>query len=771
MPAPRISVILATHDTAAFLPGCLRSLLGQTFRDFEVIAVDDGSTDGSGELLESWARRHRNVRVLHQAHRGAAAARNAGLAAASGQYVIALDSDDLLPPDAYGTLWALAEARGADVITGIAESFRGRSRWLNEQMTELRYQAAARTSLEIAPALARDASTCNKLIRRALVEREGLRYPENVCVREDLHFALRAYCAAERVTVTPHVVYHYRVRPKARGTSLTQLANPAVIDELLWVHADLSRVLADRLPTDARAVMTQGLVGNIFYRLPRALRLRMDDASRVALLGRVADFLCERAPEELPQWSNRVDALLAAALRERRLELAQDVCRCAPEDLTESWLEARGASGAVREALDAEVPARALRRTMTAAGSRRPWRKSWARRRRRMRHWTATRLGAALVALSPRGGARPIWVIGERWGRSAQDTGWRFFRYLRDSHPEIDAYFVTTEPVERTLQERDSILRHGSVESVRKLMAAEVVCYSDSGRDLFPDWAMLEPSLPASLVGCFLQHGVIALNGMRGAYCAERVAMRRDRLDVFVTSSAREAQLVTERLGFPAETVVCTGLSRFDALPTTQGPGRRLLLMPTWRHWLRDASPSEVRASQYYRTYRALLRSPELASLLTDFEAQLTFCPHFASAAAFQQDGVGGARIETVDARSVSVQDLLASSNLAITDYSSVAFDMAYQRKPVLFYMFDRLRWRTTSGGVGVDFAAELPGPLLTTERELLDALRASLSRGLTLESPYAERAEAFIAHRDGQSCARIFSALSAASRRKRAER
>jgi hypothetical protein len=112
---PLISVIVPIYNSEAYLPQCLESIIGQTYRHLEVILVDDGSTDGSGVICERYAERDRRLRVCHTANRGASAARNLALAEASGELVGFVDSDDCIAADMYEHLFGLLLGAAADV--------------------------------------------------------------------------------------------------------------------------------------------------------------------------------------------------------------------------------------------------------------------------------------------------------------------------------------------------------------------------------------------------------------------------------------------------------------------------------------------------------------------------------------------------------------------------------------------------------------------------------------------------------------------------------
>ena len=107
--AVKLSVIIPVYCVEATLERCLQSVVGQTFRDIEVILVDDGSPDGCPQLCDEWAARDSRISVIHQRNRGLSAARNAGLDAAQGEWVTFADSDDFLDTDTYALLMAQAD--------------------------------------------------------------------------------------------------------------------------------------------------------------------------------------------------------------------------------------------------------------------------------------------------------------------------------------------------------------------------------------------------------------------------------------------------------------------------------------------------------------------------------------------------------------------------------------------------------------------------------------------------------------------------------------
>lgn len=114
---PEISVVVPAYQAEQCLENCVTSILAQTFRDFEVILVDDGSTDGTAELCRGLELQDARIRFLQHTHnKGLSAARNTGIMAARGKYVAFVDSDDLIFEDGFNTLYEAAERYEADVV-------------------------------------------------------------------------------------------------------------------------------------------------------------------------------------------------------------------------------------------------------------------------------------------------------------------------------------------------------------------------------------------------------------------------------------------------------------------------------------------------------------------------------------------------------------------------------------------------------------------------------------------------------------------------------
>lgn len=211
---PRFSVIVPAYKVQAYLHECLESVLSQSYRDLELIAVDDCSPDGSGALIDEFAARDPRVRPLHLAeNQGLGPARNAGMAQARGDYLVFLDGDDTLTPHALRAIAdRLKETGEPDVLVyDYARTFWTGETLRNQAAAQLAEQGPAPFRLEDRPGLLQLLMVAwNKAYRREFVEREALTFPQGYY--EDTPWTFPALMAAGSLATLDRVCVHYRQR-------------------------------------------------------------------------------------------------------------------------------------------------------------------------------------------------------------------------------------------------------------------------------------------------------------------------------------------------------------------------------------------------------------------------------------------------------------------------------------------------------------------------------------------------------------------------------
>ena len=207
------TIILPVYNKIKYLPTTLPSLLSQTYRDFELIAVDDGSTDGSGDFLDRLAKTDSRVKVIRQPNAGVSAARNAALDRASGDYVVFADADDTVCPDWLEVLAKEAETSGADIVVSGFFSTDSNGKALD---TVLPPEEGNITGKEFLGNFYAHQSNHGlpgfghgKIVRRDLIEKNNIRFTPGLKLAEDLDFFVRLYDKAETVRTVRYAGYNY----------------------------------------------------------------------------------------------------------------------------------------------------------------------------------------------------------------------------------------------------------------------------------------------------------------------------------------------------------------------------------------------------------------------------------------------------------------------------------------------------------------------------------------------------------------------------------
>lgn len=234
-----ISTIIPVFNVAAYLPECITSVLSQDYPALEVILIDDGSTDESGRICDEYAKKDNRIKVIHQPNRGAATAKNAGLQAATGEYLSFVDSDDFLEPGAYSHMVRLLRENEADVVQcSYRDVFKDHSteHLLSKETDGL--DAAGFLGL-----FTKD-WTCallwNKLYKRSLLD--GIFFETGHKI-DDEYFTYRGIMNAEKVVRDDRIVYNYRKRASSVMFSPTS-ARQIVSDRIDYLSKRRTTVIA-----------------------------------------------------------------------------------------------------------------------------------------------------------------------------------------------------------------------------------------------------------------------------------------------------------------------------------------------------------------------------------------------------------------------------------------------------------------------------------------------------------------------------------------------
>ena len=262
MQQPLLSLVLPVHNVAPYLAPCLDSLLAQTLPADQIILVDDGSTDGSGEILQRYAAAHPGIELVSQDNAGVSAARNSGLARARGQFVAFVDPDDFAAPDLFETWIALAQRDNLDIVLGNGYAhYEGR-----RPDRPIYYEGEAPLGVMAGAEWLERMLRRRKLLhmvwlhlyRREFLVHHGFAFVPDI-THEDVLWTTEVLIAAKRVRYDPEPRYFYRQRlrplpPEAKDRRLER-----VIDSTLYNARALAAI--------ARAAPTPGLREGLRWQL------------------------------------------------------------------------------------------------------------------------------------------------------------------------------------------------------------------------------------------------------------------------------------------------------------------------------------------------------------------------------------------------------------------------------------------------------------------------------------------------------------------------
>jgi len=862
------TLVSAVYDVERYLDEFFESLIAQTygFGRIEVVLVDDGSTDESLRRCREFALSHPNVQVIAQRNAGQGAARNAGIAAASGEWLTFVDPDDVLDEQYFAAIDRLMIASAAEAPT----MFAGHTIMWNEQ-TEVRsdtHPTAFRfrdgdvvVDLDERPNFISGQAPLT-FVKAEIVREHGLAFDDRLRTRfEDGKFVSDYLLAAGRAVLGLADEAHYFYRRRADGSSSVQQARSdartyesvaaygylplvqqalerrgsvprwlqtLIVYDLLWLMLVDERDLAasSKIPApvmakfasevervvaalDRDAILDFDLMHFApFLRFSLAQRLgtdsghlpvTVDEIDEARGLVRIRFAFTGRRPTVVfssggtrvePRYDVVVDRTifgrtavseyLAWVAADRRITVELDGVHVPVIDAP-----TQTPADAVDQAMLDGLRVRSVGATQPLfrprVGAMRLLRSLGGHTLRSIRHhglkWALADLAVAAELRLPRNRRRFLdaWAIMDReW--DANDSGEELYRWLREHRPEVNARFIVSADSpdwKRLTDDGFSLVAYGSREyRVLMLLASELIS-SHVDAPIVNPFRRRYGREPWRFT--FLQHGVIKgdLSGW----------LNGKRIDTFITSTPDEYAYIggDGPYKFSRREVRLTGLPRFDALARkaearTEAP-RDIVVAPTWRKSLstslavrsqRHSRTAGFMQSEFARTWKAFITSPALQELAAARGLRIVFMPHPNLQQYLDEfelpPGIRIARYGDDD-----VQEVVAGAAALVTDYSSIAFNLAYLERPVVYLQFDREQyWAEHTERQGYfDYPTHGFGPVADDATQAVDAL----AKVLDGEAPeYAERSRRTFPVRDRRNAERVYEAIVRAGTRIPAE-
>ena len=366
-------------------------------------------------------------------------------------------------------------------------------------------------------------------------------------------------------------------------------------------------------------------------------------------------------------------------------------------------------------------------------------------------------------ALICKGRHRDLWVICD-YELEARDNPYWLFKYIREKHPEQEIVYAIDydSPDYQRVAVLGPTVRYGSLKHwIYYLAASKNISSQKGGKPNAAICYVLEVSGLLKNTRIFLQHGIIK-DDLSYLY------YKNTKMRMFVTSVPREYEFVRDTYGYPKGYVQMLGLARYDNLFPEVSEDKYILVMPTWRKWIAHTVTDAVEKAdrfedtEFARAWKTFLEDPFVEELAAQ-KIRLVFYLHrnmqkFASFFTGISENVTVAVWPEYDC-----QDLMKKCLCMITDYSSVAMDVAYMRKPVLYYQFDYELFRKGHMGLGYyDYHKDGFGPICETCPQLIESLQDVMNRKYVMEEIYQKRCDEFFYFHDRDYCKRNYEAIKA---------
>lgn len=356
-----------------------------------------------------------------------------------------------------------------------------------------------------------------------------------------------------------------------------------------------------------------------------------------------------------------------------------------------------------------------------------------------------------------------LWLICES-ENEARDNGYWLFKYICENHPKINVvYAINRKSVDfQKVKHLGRTCQYSSIlHWVYYLIAKYNISTQKGGKPNAAICYVLELSGILKNKRIFLQHGITYNN-------AEWLYYKNTKMALFLCGAKPEYEYVSKYFGYPKDNVKYVGFCRFDNLINTKKTNtkRRIIVMPTWREWLvsKTEMAKEIHYdgdflnTKYYKYWNDFVTNNNLINILEKNDIELIFFPHRNMQPFLSNFESKSQNIVIGSWKDYDIQDLIINSDIMITDYSSVAFDFAYLKKPLLFFQFDYEDFIKGQYKPGYfNFDNQNLGKVCHDVDAICNNLLKIINRNYKIESQTEEYINSFFTIHDNKNCERTF--------------
>lgn len=352
------------------------------------------------------------------------------------------------------------------------------------------------------------------------------------------------------------------------------------------------------------------------------------------------------------------------------------------------------------------------------------------------------------------------WLICEE-PAEARDNGYHFFKYMCEKQPQQKCYYaIKKRSVDaKRVEKLGQTIEYGSLRHWLVYFLCEYnISSQKGGKPNAAICAFMELNNRFKTRNVFLQHGV-TINNVKWLYADV------SKIDLFITATSKENKFIIDNFGYSKDSIKLTGFPRFDALHEFKVNKNQILVMPTWRYWFNlnskksDQINTNIRTSEYVRCWTAFLKSELLKKMIDKYELKVIFFLHRNMQNYIAEfDECKSRNIVIASWKDYDIQDLLKSSEMLITDYSSVFFDMVYMKKPVVFYQFDKKDYRKYQYDNGYfDYENNAFGKCTENITQLANEIERIVNNNFSVSYTFIEEHEKIFTYYDSRNNERVY--------------
>lgn len=356
---------------------------------------------------------------------------------------------------------------------------------------------------------------------------------------------------------------------------------------------------------------------------------------------------------------------------------------------------------------------------------------------------------------------KEIWLLAERRD-TASDNAYFFYIYLKENHPLVNSYYA----IDKKCKEYNNVCKYGNIINygsikhwIYYLAADKNISSQKSGNPSNALFYILHVKLNLFKNRYYLQHGLVK-DDLKWLYYNDT------KFNKFYCGAKDEYEYIKKNFGYPDSNLEYTGLARFDNLIDIKVNKKQVLLIPTWRSYLTRETNIlnknvDFLSTSFYKYWQELLNNKALHKYLLDNDITLYFYPHYNMKKYIDNYSVNCSNIKIVKSFDENIQKYLIESSLMVTDYSSVFFDFAYMKKPIIFYQFDLEEYRQKQYQEGYFNYDNGFGDVIFNSDDVVKKIIYYVDNNYKVEKKYLDRMDNFFEIHDKNNCKRIYESIS----------